>query len=119
MKPRQTNLNELEESILNFMAKDFPPLKEMINQLSVLSREFTGVGSYTNFQCLDSSSELDRERIGLQTTVSIPNVSNGLGGVMFCEEGKPKLLELYTYGDEKWDGEFEGFKLNKEAEPVN
>jgi hypothetical protein len=115
MKPGQINLNELEEAILKLLAKEYPSLGKLISQLSVLSREFTGVGSYTNFRCLASSDELGNQQIGLQALISIPSVPNGLGGVLFCENGKPMFLELFTYGDDKWDGVYDGFKIKETA----
>jgi hypothetical protein len=116
MKPGQTTLNELENAILEALAVDHPNLKGMICQLHVLSREFTGVGSYTNFSSAKSSAELDEKQIGLQGSIRIPSVPNGLGAVLFCEKGKPKFLELFTYGDDKWDGEFDGFTVDPNAE---
>jgi hypothetical protein len=41
----------------------------------------------------------------------MPGVPNGLGAVLFCEGGKPQLLEVYTHGSELWDGVHDGFEL--------
>ena len=49
MRPGQLNPNEFEIAILNRLADDFELLRALIPKLHVLSREFTGVGAFTNF----------------------------------------------------------------------
>ncbi|MCU7886638.1 MAG: hypothetical protein KZQ82_20815 [Candidatus Thiodiazotropha sp. (ex Lucinoma annulata)] len=85
----------------------------LIEKLHVLSREFTGVGSYINLDCPDSEPELGEKSIGLNALISMPNVPNGMGAVLFCENSKPKCLEIYTFGNEHWDGVYEGFSIEK------
>jgi len=116
MKPDQTILNELEKAILKALTVEHPPLKGMTDRLHVLSREFTGVGSFTHISSASSSVELGERQIGLQVSIRIPSVPNGLGAVLFCEEGKPTCLELFTYGDDKWNGQFDGFTIETDAE---
>ena len=117
MKPGQLNLNELEVAILQTLSGSFPAISGMIKKLSILSREYTCVGSYTNFNSssVKPSEEIGSHCIGIEETIHLPNVPSGLGGALFCEDGKPKMLELFTYGDEKWDGTFQGFNIEKEA----
>ena len=110
MKPGQKNLNEFELAILHNIAKDEPALLPIITVLNVLSREFTGVGSFTNFSCETTVPELGNNKIGSPTIV-MPNIRSGLGAVLFCESGKPSFLEVYTYGSDEWDGNYEGFSI--------
>jgi hypothetical protein len=111
MRPGQPDLNEFELAILLALAEKFPSLRELTPKLRVLSREFTGVGLYTKFLCNGSSPDLNNERIGLASLIDMPGVPNGLGAILFCEGGKPQLLEVYTHGSELWDGVYDGFKL--------
>ena len=50
---------------------------------------------------------------GLDDLIVMPHVQNGMGAVLFCQGGQPKCLETYTFGDELWDGLFEGFVIQK------
>jgi len=95
MKPGQITLNEFEVAILEHMDKDEPSLHPLIPQLRVLSREFTGVGSFTNFDCKGSSPDLGDYPVGY-ANISMPNVPNGMGAVLFCENGNPIAGKHYS-----------------------
>jgi hypothetical protein len=107
----QLEPNEFEEAILKRIAQDVPAIGPLIDKLRVLSREFTGVGSYTNFDCPESVVALGKQAIGLNALIIMPNVPGGMGAVLFCEDGKPKCLETYTFGKEQWDGNCKGFSF--------
>lgn len=111
MRPGQVEPNELEIAILRHLAQQVACLGPLIPHLHVLSREFTGVGSYTNFRSEGVVDELGDRKIGLEAAISMPNVPLGLGSVLHCEKGKPKCLEIYSYDPERWDGVFEGFSI--------
>jgi hypothetical protein len=111
VRPGQIELNEFELAILQALAQKKPGLLGLMSKLCVLSREFTGVGSYTNFNCARSSPDLANERVGWDKIISMPGVPNGLGALLFCKEGKPDVLEVYTHGSELWDGVYSGFRL--------
>ncbi len=110
MRPGQLQPNEFELAILELLANKWPELRPLIGQLHVLSREFTGVCSYTNFRSQESASELADHDLGLEEHIEMPNVPNGMGAVLFCENGMPKFLETFTYGD-FWDGLFDGYTI--------
>ena len=115
-RPGQIEPNEFELAILERIAAKSPALHMRLRNLHVLSREFTGVGSYTNFKCQDEGAQVVEQRIGLDDLIVMPNVQNGMGAVLFCQGDQPKCLETYTFGDELWDGVFEGFVIQKAAE---
>jgi len=114
MRPGQLKPNEFEVAILERLALDLPRLVPLISQLHVQSREYTGVGSYTNFLCAESTLELGEQPVHLNSLISMPGVPNGMGAVLFFENGKPKFLEIFTYGD-PWDGVYDGFSIDKVA----
>jgi hypothetical protein len=99
----------LNSLILERIAAKTPSLRAYCGNLRVLSREFTGVGSYTNFKCQDKDAKSVELRIGLDDLIVMPNVQNGMGAVLLCQGDQPKCLETYTFGDQLWDGNFEGF----------
>jgi hypothetical protein len=113
IRPGQIAPNEFELAILERVAAKNPSLRMYLGNLHVLSREFTGVGSYTNFKCEDEGTQVAEQRIGLDDLIVMPNVQNGMGAVLFCQGDQPKCLETYTFGDELWDGVFEGFVIQK------
>ena len=115
MRPGQLEPNEFELAILERMANKAPLIRAFVQKLRVLSREFTGVGSYTTFLSDEPSSEHDEAHISLDALISMPRVPNGMGAVLFVEGGKPKLLETFTYGDDHWDGVYEGFSIDEAA----
>ena len=49
MRPGQREPNEFERAILEWIAAEHPALRTHLAGLHILSREFTGVGSFTNF----------------------------------------------------------------------
>jgi hypothetical protein len=115
MRPGQIDANDFEVAILERLAIARPSLRSLIPSLHVLSREFTGVGSYTTFLCHDGSAGFGDERIGLDDLIHMPNVPNGMGAVLYCSAGAPKCLETYTFGTEPWDGVYSGFTIGDAA----
>lgn len=113
IRPGQIEPNEFELTILERIAAKNPSLRMYLRNLHVLSREFTGVGSYTNFKCEGEGTQVVEQRIGLDDLTVMPNVQNGMGAVLLCQGDRPKCLETYTFGDELWDGVFEGFCIQK------
>lgn len=111
MRPGQPDPNEFELAILSALSESKPSLREVTPKLRVLSREFTGVGSYTKFLSNGTSPDLDGERIALGVLIDMPGVPSGLGALLFCEGGKPHILEVYTHGSELWDRVYDGFRL--------
>jgi hypothetical protein len=73
MRPGQIKPNEFELAILDRLASKEPALRGgAVGQLHVLSREFTGVGSYTNFACEDSSADAPDKQVGLDELITMP-----------------------------------------------
>jgi hypothetical protein len=116
-RPGQIKPNEFELAILERMAVESPALLAHTRNLHVLSREFTGVGSYTKFSCEDKGAQTSLQPIGLGDLIIVPGVQNGMGAVLFWQGDQPKCLETYTFGAELWDGVFEGFHLQNATEP--
>ena len=86
-----------------------------MHSLHVLSREFTGVGSFTNFQVDESLPVAPGRHLDLDAEICVPGVPSGLGAVLFCKGDQPECLEVYTYGDEQWDGVYIGFTIEPTA----
>lgn len=70
----------------------------------VKSREFTGTGFYTTFAIPNSVPRLEYNKafqIG-DVVGQVDGIRDGVGFVLFVENGFLNMLEGYTYGDEKW-----------------
>jgi len=113
MKPGQLTLNEFETAILERLASQSESLRAFLGGLRVLSREFSGAGSFTTFSIAPAlgQHELGQQQLGLDALVIVPGVPNGMGAVLFCRDGCPEMLEIYTYGDDHWNGTFTGFSI--------
>lgn len=111
MRPGQLTPNAFELAILERIAADQPSILVHLGHLHVLSREFTGVGSFTNFQC-GSGTDVSEQRLSLNASIVMPGVPSGMGAILFCLGDWPKCLETFTYGNDHWDGVFEGFRIS-------
>jgi hypothetical protein len=111
MRPGQLEPNDFEIAILERLAHVRPALRPLIPHLHVLSREFTGRGSFTNFAHPAKTAEARDEVVGLNDAIRMPGVPNGMGAVLFVTGGAPKCLETYTFGSEPWDGVYTGFVI--------
>ena len=95
------------------LAIEEPALKPIIHELRVLSRKYTGVGCYTQLNPLHKKmSGLENRVIGWQGSIELPEVSNGLMAILFCEKSRPDFIEFATYGNDHWDGTFSEFVFN-------
>lgn len=115
MRPGQLEPNELEVAVLERLSLQTPCIHGLIGKLHVLSRKFTGVGSFTEFSCSESASELDEQTLTLKSPISLPRIPNGMGAILFLRKGKPTLLEIFVYGDDHWDGGYDGFAIENIA----
>jgi hypothetical protein len=109
MRPGQVMPNEFELAILNRLARKDPSIEAAVDQLHVLSREFTGVGSFTNFSC-DELADAPEHQIVLDHRIKMPGVPHGMSAVLFCKGGRPQCLEVVTY-EGYWDGVYDGFVI--------
>ena len=113
MGPGQVEPNEFEVAILDRFASQEPWISESVARLHVLSRKFTHVGSFTTFQVTEPASGLPRRPVSLDAAIRMPGVPNGIGAVLFCDGCQPECLELFTYGDDYWDGVYDGFSFER------
>ena len=114
-QPGQVAPNEFELAVLRAIAEEHAELLLDVSALHVLSREFTGVGAFTNFLRDDCALDASEQRLGFSGQIQMPGVPNGLGALLFCVEHRPKMLEVYTFGTEHWGGDFSGFVLHQAA----
>jgi hypothetical protein len=115
MRPGQTKPNEFELAILDRLARKEPSIQASIGALHVLSRKFTGVGSFTNFKCEEQTADAPEDQLGLDALITMPGVPNGMGAVLFRKGRQPQCLEIFTYGDDHWEGVYDGYAIEQTA----
>jgi len=69
MRRGQIKPNEFELAILERLASKEPSVRGSVGQLHVLSRKFTGVGSFTTFACEELPADASREPINLDDAI--------------------------------------------------
>ena len=103
-----TQPNAFELAILAAMTRERPSVVVDVGRLRVRSRTLTGVGSYTDFVCDDSG---EPRMMKLKARIEVPGVPNVLGATLYCRGDELQCLEIFTYGDDSWNGAFEGFSV--------
>ena len=103
--------NAFEIAVLQRMAQGVPALRSIITNLRVLRRELTGAGSYTHFAPTPTLAIADGY-IGLDSLILMPGVPNGMGAALAVTSGCPDFLEVFTYGEDSWDGSYSGFAIH-------
>jgi hypothetical protein len=121
-KPRRQSdfplrmLTPLEKSVLDMVldkpGEPYDTLKQQLNCATVLKREFTGVGFFTQFAIRNDAqikrdvSDMSLGGIGAE----FPSLKHGAGFVLFIRGGVVATLEGFTY-DEDWPENTGDFKL--------
>lgn len=106
--------NEFESAILRQPAVKLPALAAIIPQLRVLKRDLTPCGSYTDFESTPLIAGAGNA-LGLSKPIAMPGVKFGMDGILFFKDGRIDFLEIVAYGDETWNGRFEGFLIPPDA----
>lgn len=109
-------LELLERAVIRkLLDSDHPALvalREQFPQISVKSRERTGVGFFTEFAIAATAaaaSVAPKIRFG-DVEATIPGLLHGAGFVLYIDDGLLRRLEGYTY-DEPWPERVEEFSL--------
>jgi hypothetical protein len=105
-------LNEFEKAMLNRIKHQLPALASNISELTLSHRELTGVGSFTYFAKLDARVPVPNDGpLALDVHILMPGVQNALGAMLFFNADSIAFLEIFTYGDDGWNGHWEGFSF--------
>jgi hypothetical protein len=116
------NPSPLERAVVGMILfGEHPVLEKLRSQweaASVHSRELTGVGFYANLEVpmsVQSLSSKNRFAFG-DVLVDFPELTAPVGSVLFVDEGRLSVLELYTHG-EPWPEDDSRFALRYVREP--
>jgi hypothetical protein len=94
----------LERAVLRAICEvhllDRAALEAQLSTAIVLSRENTGVGSYTRFTVERSpSAAIGEQRLRPGPSARINGLEHGMGFILWLKEGYADCLEAYSYGE--------------------
>ncbi|HEY0464258.1 MAG TPA: hypothetical protein VGC79_08620 [Polyangiaceae bacterium] len=103
-------LTGLERAIVELVARENWG-EFRTDALHVLKRENTGAGRYTYLadgyeQALPDGSYSSQGRM-----IELLDVRNGLGFVVDVANSRISHIELFTFGNDEWDGSESGWKI--------
>jgi hypothetical protein len=101
-------MNSFEKTLLAEVITESPSaeiLAEQLAKLTVKDREYTGVGSFTEFEVPDDVTKVTDKQAGSDRLlygsvyISSPDLEHGGGCILYIENGVMDCLECYAYGD--------------------
>ena len=109
-------MTDLERAVLvKLLDGEHPVLNSLRRQLEVCrvdSREFTGVGFYTNLVVDESvAARVEGDLIFGDVAAEVDGLQYGAGFLLFVDRGMLNMLDGYNYG-ESWPEQISGFKLS-------
>jgi len=114
-----SDLNRLEKVVLDAMLAgdddQSRALREQASHATVLHRELTGVGFYTDLSVPDSIPRIKNHGsvwLGDEVVADIEGLELGAGFLLFVEDGRLCFLEGYTYG-EPWPPDASVFTVRR------
>jgi hypothetical protein len=94
-------LTPLERGVLDWIARNSNDdrVREQLQHVKATSREFTGVGSFTDL-CVPADAPCVDFRVSpVDPYIESPQLQHGGGSVLFFEDGHAATLELYAIAD--------------------
>jgi len=102
------DLSQFERTFISALAQPDPQREILLAQLqvaAVVSRDYTGVGLYTELTVPQTAPRLDEARGGHedmpQCSGEHPELPSGAGFILWLKDGYISCLESYTY-DGSW-----------------
>lgn len=105
------DMNEFEIEIIKAIGKHQPAILDVIGELEVTKREFTGPGLYVDFKPIKGVVDHHVQILDLFGEIQLPN-GLLLTAHIEMQSGKPIILEVVTLPLTDWDGNYDGFVIN-------
>ena len=112
------NHEELEKKLMEMLLSGddivLEELRIQYNNSVVESREFTGVGFFTNFNIIPGILPLANSKnfVFGDINATIEGTKNSLGFILFVRDGYISMLEGYTYGSDKWPDNYSNLVIS-------
>ena len=101
---------KMEKEVIALILSDYPNLRDQILKARVTSREFTGVGFFTNYHEKDILSEKNRTIIN-PAVGAILNNHIEVGFIFFITKEEGSALECYTNGGGPFPYQIENYEV--------
>ncbi|WGO99465.1 hypothetical protein QFX18_05240 [Saccharophagus degradans] len=103
-------LSGFELEIIKAIGKHQPAILDVIGELKVEKREFTGPGLYVDFMRVKGTVNHHVQILDLFGEIKLPS-GLVLSAHIGMSGGKPEFLEVCTLPLTNWDGNYEGFVI--------
>ena len=106
---------KFESEVMDYILNEEPKVSEALNRqyksAKVISREFTRVGFFTDYEIEDTSLKIPAEfsQPTGRLQVSFPGLVYGAGFILFFKDGLISMLEGYTNAGELWPEDITGY----------
>ena len=95
---------ELETELMRLLLKGDHPILTILRQqyatAKIDSREFSGVGFFTNFEVSENAPLVEPLNFAAgNVDIQLENLPNGAGCILFVRDGKMSFLECYTFSE--------------------
>lgn len=97
------SLSALEKAAIALTASEHWP-GFIVEGLEVIRRENTGAGRYVYIKDTNDQSLVDGTYSAQFRMIEMDRIRNGLGFVIDVSSSRINYLELFTFGNETWDG---------------
>jgi hypothetical protein len=100
----EVSQEEFERSIMTLLLQGDHPILTILQQqyasAKVESREFSGVGFFTEFEVSETVPLVEPPNFAAgNVDIQLQNLPNGAGCVLFIRDGKLACLECYTFSE--------------------
>ena len=114
-------LTPLEKAVIDTLletgGEPFDTARQQLARASIIKREFTGVGFFTEF-ALAADAQVRRDlpdaTLG-NVGAELPSLQHGAGFLLFIRGGVVTMLEGFTYADDQWPERTDEFRVFKTA----
>ena len=108
--------HEIVRNILKSEQYSNTKYSKQMPYLVVKLREYTGVGAYVHFALQEEGYQFVEKTLrdftlSIDKIITLPQLKDGLEFILEASDGKIDYLEIFTFGDEHWDGKEEGFLI--------
>ena len=100
----EVSQENLEQQLMGLLLEGESPVLNILRQQYALAkiarREFSGVGFFLYFDVPENVPLMEPPNFAAgNVSISLENVPNGAGCVLFVKNGKLNMLEGYTFGN--------------------
>ena len=109
------NHEEFEQKVMQMLlageGQSLKSLRSQYNQSNIKSRDFTGVGFFTDYSVEDDGLKIGHINTQIGSVYGDYNNIGAVGFLLFIRDGWIDFLEGYTMGIDEWPDSYENIHL--------